>query len=132
MTSRWLQRKAPPRRGTWARGQCRDVAAWASRAGALIRRALYALAVRVLPVLGTAAALGVAFRITRAARGVPSALGASTAEMRAVAGRSLHATAGRFANTEPSGLVAQASLPVIGHSGGVMVWNAIHSMKQRQ
>ena len=68
---------------------------------------------RVLPVLGTAAALGVAFRLTRAARGVPSALGASTAEMRAAAGRSPHATDGRFANTEPSGLVAPASLPVI-------------------
>ena len=67
----------------------------------------------MLPVLGTAAALGVAFRLTRAARGVPSALGARTAEMRDAAGRSPHATTGRFANTEPSGLVAPTSLPVI-------------------
>ena len=68
---------------------------------------------RLLPVLGGAVGLWAAARLTRAAWGLPSALGAAPAAMRAAADRSPHAEAGRFRNTEPSALVTPTSVPVI-------------------
>jgi L-ascorbate metabolism protein UlaG (beta-lactamase superfamily) len=69
--------------------------------------------VRLLPVLAGALGLSAAARLARAGWGVPSALGAGTVHMRAVANRSPHAVDGRFANTEPSAVATAVSLPVI-------------------
>jgi L-ascorbate metabolism protein UlaG (beta-lactamase superfamily) len=69
--------------------------------------------VRLLPVLGGAVGLWAAARLARATWGLPAALGAGPAAMRAAAARSAHAVDGRFRNTEPSGLVTPASVPVI-------------------
>ena len=68
---------------------------------------------RLLPVLGGAVGLWAAARLSNAARGVPAALGAGPAAMRAAADRSANAVDGRFRNTEPSALVTPASVPVI-------------------
>jgi beta-lactamase family protein len=69
--------------------------------------------VRLLPVFAGALGLWAVARLARAARGVPSALGAGTAQMRTVADRSPHAVDARFANTEPGAVAAPANLAVI-------------------
>ena len=67
--------------------------------------------VRLLPVFAGALGLWAAARLARAGWGVPSALGAGTAQMRAVANRSPHAVDGRFANTEPSAVATAVEPP---------------------
>ena len=68
---------------------------------------------RLLPVLGGAVGLWAAARLARAAWGLPAALGAGPAAMRAAADRSRARRRRALRNTEPSGLVTPASVPVI-------------------
>jgi L-ascorbate metabolism protein UlaG (beta-lactamase superfamily) len=60
-----------------------------------------------LPVVLSGAAGAVALaRLARAARGVPTALGARRSRLRAAAAGSAHAAAGRFTNTQPGTVIA--------------------------
>lgn len=68
---------------------------------------------RLLPVLAGAAGVAAAVALRRAARGLPTALGASSAQLRARADASLYAEAGQFANTEPGSVLAQVGLATI-------------------
>jgi L-ascorbate metabolism protein UlaG (beta-lactamase superfamily) len=69
--------------------------------------------VRLLPLIAGAAGLATAVAIGRAARGLPTALGASSAKLRAGADTSPHAEGGRFANTEPGSVLAQVGTATI-------------------
>ncbi len=72
---------------------------------------------RLLPLIasvaGAAGALTATLAVGRAASGLPTAVGAASAQLRASAATSPHSVAGRFANTEPSSAVAQPGLAVI-------------------
>lgn len=68
---------------------------------------------RLFPLLGGAAGLYTALAVARAARGVLPSLGASSAELAAAADTSPHAVDGRFANSEPGSLLAQAGMATI-------------------
>jgi len=60
----------------------------------------------LLAVVPAALAALVLARLVRAARGVPTALGAGPSRLRAAAAGSPHAAAGRFANTQPGTIIA--------------------------
>jgi L-ascorbate metabolism protein UlaG (beta-lactamase superfamily) len=70
--------------------------------------------VRLLPLLaGAAGVVAAAVAVGRAARGLQTALGASSAKLRVSADTSPYAEAGRFANTEPDSTPVQVSTAAI-------------------
>jgi L-ascorbate metabolism protein UlaG (beta-lactamase superfamily) len=69
--------------------------------------------VRLLPLLAGAAGLTAAVALGRAARGIPTAIGASPARMQTAADASPHGKDGRFANTEPGSVLTQVSTATI-------------------
>jgi L-ascorbate metabolism protein UlaG (beta-lactamase superfamily) len=70
--------------------------------------------VRLLPLLAGAAGVTAAVALGRAARGLPTALGASSAQLRVSAGTSPRTKAGRFANTEQASPVHVGTAAIIG------------------
>jgi L-ascorbate metabolism protein UlaG (beta-lactamase superfamily) len=69
--------------------------------------------VRVLPLMAGAAGVAATVVLGRAAYGLSTALGASSAKLRAGADTSPNADAGRFANTEPPSASAQIGTAAI-------------------
>jgi L-ascorbate metabolism protein UlaG (beta-lactamase superfamily) len=69
--------------------------------------------VRLLPLLAGAAGLTAAVALGRAALGIPTAIGASSARMQTAADASRHGKGGRFANTEQGSVLTQVSTATI-------------------